>query len=53
MKKQKPKEPIVTTTLRMPRPLWKRIQHRAIDEQRGIAELILHAVTEYLKGDPR
>jgi hypothetical protein len=49
MKKPKPKE-TVTTTLRMPRPLWLQIQHAAIDQGKGIAELILHAVGEYLKG---
>jgi len=49
MAKSKPKEEIVRTTLRMPRPLWERVQHRAIDENKGISELILQAVTEYLK----
>lgn len=53
MGKGKPKE-IVRTTLRMPRPLWEKVQHRAIDEHKGISELILQAVTEYLKkGDSR
>jgi hypothetical protein len=45
----KPKEEIVRTTLRMPRPLWEKVQHRAIDEHKGIAELVLDAVVEYLK----
>jgi hypothetical protein len=49
VKKQKPKEPTKTTTLRIPVSLWKRIQHQAIEENKGIAELILFAVTEHLK----
>jgi hypothetical protein len=54
MKKQKSKEPTITTTLRMPKSLWQRIQHQAIDEGKGIAELILFAVSEHLrKGETR
>jgi hypothetical protein len=49
MTKQKAKEPTKTTTLRMPVSLWKRIQHQAIEENKGIAELILFAVSEHLK----
>jgi hypothetical protein len=53
MKKPKPKEPVITTTLRMPKSLWQQIQHQAIDEGKGIAELILDAVREHLKGGSR
>jgi hypothetical protein len=53
-KKNKPKEEIVRTTLRMPKPLWEKVQHRCIDENRGIAELINQAVLEYVrKGESR
>lgn len=53
MKKPKPKEPITVTTLRMPTSLWRQVQHRAIDEGKGIAEFILDAVREHLKGAAR
>ena len=44
-----PKEEIVKTTLRIPKPLWEKVQHRAIDENKGIAELITQAIVDYLK----
>jgi hypothetical protein len=49
MANDKPKEEIVRTTIRMPRPLWEKLQHRAIDERKGIAELVLQACSDYLK----
>jgi hypothetical protein len=52
-KKPDSKEPIVTTTLRMPKSLWQQVQHSAIDENKGIAELILDSVREHLKGGSR
>jgi hypothetical protein len=49
MKKEKPKEEILKTTLRVPRPLWEKVRHRAIDEGIGAGELVLRALYEYVK----
>ena len=40
---------IVRTTLRVPRTLWERVQHRAIDEKRSLQEVNERALEMYLK----
>jgi hypothetical protein len=46
--KPKPKETIATT-VRVPRELWDKVQHRAVDEGIGTGELIIRLLGEYLK----
>jgi hypothetical protein len=46
-KKAKPKEEIIQSTLRLPRPLWERINHIAIDKRLSMAQAVVQAVSEY------
>jgi hypothetical protein len=41
---------IVKTTLRLPRALWDKVQHRAIDEKLSLQEIAERALEAYLKG---
>ena len=49
MKKPKAQEEIVRSTLRLPRPLWEKINHLAIDKRMSMAELVIEAISEYVK----
>ena len=40
---------IVKTTIRMPRPLWDKLRHRAVDEDTDLQTLVARALAEYLK----
>ena len=41
------------TTLRLPTNLWKAAQHRAVDEDLDLQELVARAIKLYLKTEPR
>jgi hypothetical protein len=43
------KEPLARATMRLPRSVWSAVQHRAIDEQIALSELVTRALLEYLK----
>jgi len=47
----KPKERVARATMRLPESLWKRVQHRAIDEGIQLQELVRRALEQYLKGE--
>jgi predicted HicB family RNase H-like nuclease len=47
--KPKPIEPLARATMRLPQSLWANVQHRAIDEQISLSELVVKALREYLK----
>jgi hypothetical protein len=42
-------EPLARATMRLPDSLWKAAQHRAIDEDVTISELVARALRAYLK----
>jgi hypothetical protein len=44
--------PEVKTTLRMPRDLWDRVRHRAIDEGLSVQGMVEHMLETYLS-DPK
>jgi hypothetical protein len=46
-------EEIVKTTIRMPRGLWDKLRHRAVDENTDLQTLVARALAEYLKDGPR
>jgi hypothetical protein len=41
---------IVKTTIRMPRALWDKLRHRAVDENTDLQTLVARALAAYLKG---
>jgi hypothetical protein len=47
--KAKPSEEIVQSTLRLPRPLWRKINHIAVDKRLSMAQAVLEAISEYCK----
>ncbi len=49
MKKANPKEEIIQSTLRLPRPLWEQINHVAVDKRLSMAQAVIQAITEYCK----
>jgi hypothetical protein len=49
MKKLKPKEQLVITTIRAPRPFWAKVRARAFADGLGTGELILKLLANYLK----
>ena len=44
----KPKEEIVKTTIRVPKPLWDRARIRAIEENISAEALVVAALENYL-----
>ena len=46
----KPKEPIIKTTIRCPKPLWDKVRIRAIEESTSAEVLVVRALALYLKG---
>lgn len=42
-------EPLARATMRLPQSLWSAVQHRAVDEQISLSELVARALREYLK----
>jgi hypothetical protein len=44
---------VVKTTIRMPRALWDKLRHRAVDENTDLQTLVARALTQYLKGGSR
>jgi predicted HicB family RNase H-like nuclease len=42
-------EEIVRTTLRIPRKLWDQVRHRAIIDRLSLQELVIKALSEYVK----
>lgn len=47
--KKATKEEIIQSTLRIPRPLWEKINHIAIDKRLSMAQAVIQAITEYCK----
>jgi len=43
------KESLARATMRLPQSLWSAVQHRAIDEDIALSELVARALREYLK----
>jgi hypothetical protein len=41
------KEEVVSSTLRLPRELWTRINHIAVDKRLSMAQAVIQAVAEY------
>jgi hypothetical protein len=41
--------PMTKTTLRLPTEVWKAAQHRAVDEDIDLQELVARAIKLYLK----
>jgi hypothetical protein len=41
---------IVKTTIRLPRPLWDKLRHRAVDQNTDLQTLVARALSAYLKG---
>jgi hypothetical protein len=50
MKKAKPKEEVVMTTVRVPREFWGKVRIRAFEEGLGTGALIIKALEQYMKG---
>jgi len=48
-KAKQPKEDLVITTIRAPRPFWAKVRNQAFVEGLGTGELILKVLAEYLK----
>ena len=48
-KAKQPKEDLVITTIRAPRPFWAKVRNQAFVEGVGTGELILKVLAEYLK----
>jgi predicted DNA binding CopG/RHH family protein len=46
----KQKEPLARATMRLPVSLWKAVQHRAIEQDISLQELVARALEQYLKG---
>ena len=44
--------PDIKTTIRLPRDLWDRVRHRAIDEGRSAQDMVEHMLETYLS-DPK
>lgn len=51
--KRKPKEEIIQSTLRLPRPLWEKINHIAIDKRLSMAQAVVQAISEYCEREAR
>jgi predicted HicB family RNase H-like nuclease len=46
------KEPIVRTTIRVPKSLWEQAKHKAIDDGVSLQELVIQAITKIVaKGE--
>jgi hypothetical protein len=43
------KEAVARATMRLPQSLWIAVQHRAVDEQLTLSNLVERALREYLK----
>jgi hypothetical protein len=43
----------IKTTLRMYRWLWKEVQHRAIEEETTAEAIVVRALLDYLKINPK
>jgi hypothetical protein len=43
------KESVARATMRLPQSLWTAVQHRAVDEQLTLSELVARALRDYLK----
>jgi predicted transcriptional regulator len=48
-KKHRPKEEIVQSTMRLPRSLWERLNHIAIDKRLSQSQAVVQAIEEYCK----
>ena len=49
MPKEKEKEEIIKTTIRLPRPLWKALRFRAVEEDTTGEALVIKALEAYLR----
>jgi predicted DNA-binding protein len=48
MAEQLPLVPTIKSTFRLPKELYRRLKHRAIEENRSIAEVLIDAIELYL-----
>ena len=48
MAEQLPLVPTAKSTFRLPKELYRRLKHRAIEENRSIAEVLIDAIEFYL-----
>lgn len=53
MKKSRTKPETVATTLRLPKTMWEQINHLAVDRHTSMSELVLEAISQYLKREGR
>ena len=51
--KVKPQEEIIQSTLRLPRPLWEKINHIAVDKRLSMAQAVIQAISEYCKREAK
>lgn len=51
MKTEK-QEPVARATMRLPQSLWTAVQHRAVDENITLSELVTRALREHLSKGP-
>jgi hypothetical protein len=49
MKRDKPKEETIATTVRVERSFWGKVRNRAFEEGIGTGELIIRALKQYLE----
>lgn len=45
----KAKTEVIKTTIRVPKQLWQRVQHHAIDESVSAESIVVKALESYLK----
>ncbi len=50
MRKAKPKQQQVITTMRVDREFWGKVRARAFEEHLSVTAFVVKALTEYLKG---
>ena len=44
------KEPIIRTTIRVPRWLWDKARHKAIDDKQSLQDLLIDALVKHVGG---
>jgi hypothetical protein len=42
----------VTTNIRLPKDVYREIKHRALEEEKSLAQIIRESVVQYLAGPP-
>ena len=52
-RQEQPADAVVKITLRLPRDLWTRLKHRAIDDDLTIQEMTIRSLEAYLAATPK